>query len=336
MSLTEKVREQHQKLRETNQNVRGFLKDSAELTSSELVYGAISGMGILQELIRQNLAKFPPEGRTKDRGMEGYSKNPIILLHGYGENRGAYVDMEDRLRFNGFEVIHRLNYDFFDPIEETSEGKLLERNIQIIQQSKCKSGKADLIGFSQGGLLARYFAQHHPELVDHCVMVGAPNDGTYMAILGYYAIIGDMIRLLGLGKGESHVGKIGQTYHVSLASAKQMMKNSDFIRELNSYSKSNGHSNTVKYINIYSRADEALLSVSRVEGALNLEVGSLGIRNVGHMGLVHHWEVIDRTAKFLSEALNGQWDMLVKMNKKELRGYMQKFYEPTHPHHTSI
>ena len=311
MNLVQRVEHQIRQVGEIPLSAACRLSDFARYSAREGRYAVMNAIGIAHEQLR---ADFPIEWRNKPLGVENYSANPIVLLHGYGENRGIFLDYEDRLRVNGFGLIYRINYDFFDRMDETSEGKVLERVREIKTQSRCGSGKVDIVGFSEGGIVARYFAKHHTDLVDHCVMIGAPNGGTYLALAGYIAMIGDISRTVTAKKKESHVGVSRTKYHVSAESVRQMMKGSRFLKRLNRPREGD----PVKYVNIYSRADEILLSTTDIEGAINVDIRELGIPGIGHLGLIHDPLVIDWSVQFLRKALNGEWKDLVGLSEEDL------------------
>lgn len=262
-----------------------------EIFNKESKFLYLNIIGLVHEYLQKD---FPPGWKDRNIGIEDYEKNPIILLHGYAQNRGVFIDMAEKLREHGFELIYRLNHDPWKDIKKNIE-YINSRIDQILVQCKPESGKVDLIGHSLGGLTARYYSYLFPDKVDYCIMLGAPHNGTYLA---YFGLLGFLGKYLKIRKYDG-------------MSAFQMIPGGKFLKEINAIKPSSN----VKYINIFSENDEVIIFENSeiVDGHINIDVKSdAGIGGVGHISLIHDPAVID----LICEILNNSYG-----NEAQLRFY---------------
>lgn len=240
----------------------------------------LNAVGNLHEYFQKD---FPPGWKDRNVGIKSYEKNPVVLLHGFGNNRGVFIDMAEKLREHGFELVYRLNHNPWTDIKKNI--RLINSRIdQILAQTKPKSGKVDLIGHSLGGLTARYYSYIYPEKVEYCLMLGAPHKGTYLA---YAGLLGFLIKPL-LKKSK-----------IEGMSAFQMTPGGKFLNEINAMRPAPN----VKYINIYSDTDELILYKDSpvVKGHVNINVKTdAGIDGIGHGGLIHDPQIIDLICEILN------------------------------------
>lgn len=68
----------------------------------------------------------------------------------------------------------------------------VRNQVERIARMLRRTGPADLIGHSQGGLVAALVASKHPDLVNRTVTIGAPLKGTPLAPGGFPGAVGDM------------------------------------------------------------------------------------------------------------------------------------------------
>src|SRR5690606_38635917 len=130
------------------------------------------------------------------------------------------------------------------------------------------ASKVDLIGHSQGGLVARAYVKYEggANEVDSLIGLGSPNYGTSIA---------NIVAFLGLGNC------------IGIVACNQMAIGSSFLNDLNAGDDTIGN---VRYTNIYTSLDELVRPVENAamrDGATNVRVQSqCWLRVVGHLGLI--------------------------------------------------
>lgn len=109
-------------------------------------------------------------------------RHAIVLVHGYKNDSSTMQSMANYLRQKGFTV--------YTPTLSPSVGQVgldeLARQLSIFVDAHIHHGeKFDLVGFSMGGLVCRYYLQRMGGLdrVDRFITLGAPNHGTVWACL---------------------------------------------------------------------------------------------------------------------------------------------------------
>ena len=109
-----------------------------------------------------------------------HSAHSVVLVHGYKDNSSKMQKMADYLRKEGFTV--------YTPTLAPSWGQVgldeLARQLSDYIDANLRPGeKFDLVGFSMGGLVCRYYLQRMDGLhrVDRFIMLGAPNHGSLWA-----------------------------------------------------------------------------------------------------------------------------------------------------------
>lgn len=107
-------------------------------------------------------------------------RNPVVLVHGIFSDSGDFARMAKHLRAGGWEV--------FTPDLKPSGGQAgiddLARQLAAFNERELPGRKFDLVGFSMGGLVSRYYLQRLGGLrrVGHFVSLAAPHHGTVMAL----------------------------------------------------------------------------------------------------------------------------------------------------------
>jgi pimeloyl-ACP methyl ester carboxylesterase len=104
----------------------------------------------------------------------GAGQKPVILVHGYTQNRADFVYLSRFLRARGLGPIYGFNYFSFADIRKS--GKLLAAFVERV----CKdtgSGTVDLVCHSMGGLVARRCIGLAPDRVRRCVTIASPHSG---------------------------------------------------------------------------------------------------------------------------------------------------------------
>jgi triacylglycerol lipase len=128
--------------------------------------------------------------------------NPVVLVHGFLDTTAVFTTMTDYLTRQGWEV-HSFN---LIPNHGYEKLEVLASQVgNYIEKNFAREQKVDLIGFSMGGLITRYYLQRlgGVERVQRYLNISAPNCGTLTA------------------------------YSLPLAGIRQMQPGSQFLEDLN-------------------------------------------------------------------------------------------------------
>lgn len=154
-------------------------------------------------------------------------KNPVLLLHGYIMSPlSAWPIMWARLRLDG----HKCYTMFLKGIGLRDIRFSAEKTRKKVEKILARTGakKIDLIGHSEGGMVARYYIQRFggDKYVERCITLGTPHGGTFETIIVVLTTAG-----------------------------RQLLPLSSLIRDLNK----NGIPKEVKWTSIYSIYDECVI-----------------------------------------------------------------------------
>ncbi|MFG2499884.1 esterase/lipase family protein [Streptomyces sp. NPDC048441] len=129
--------------------------------------------GIVQE---RRTAPEPPSPDAPRLPAE--SKTPVVLLHGFIDNRSVFVLLRRSLAQHGGQHVESLNYSPLTCDIRTA-AELLGRHIEEICE-RTGHHQVDIVGHSLGGLIARYYAQRlgGDARVRTLVTLGTPHEGT--------------------------------------------------------------------------------------------------------------------------------------------------------------
>ncbi len=106
-------------------------------------------------------------------------RNPVVLVHGIFSDSGDFARMARHLRAEGWEV--------FTPDLKPNGGEAgideLAHQLAAYNERQLPGRKLDLVGFSMGGLVSRYYLQRLSGLrhVERFVSLAAPHHGTVLA-----------------------------------------------------------------------------------------------------------------------------------------------------------
>ncbi|MFD7664908.1 esterase/lipase family protein [Streptomyces sp. NPDC059788] len=114
---------------------------------------------------------------------QGRAHPPVLLLHGFIDNRSVFVLLRRSLLRHGWRHVEALNYS---PLtcDLRKAAELLGRHVEQICERTGHS-RVDLVGHSLGGLIARYYTQRlgGDLRVRTLVTLGTPHGGTRVAPL---------------------------------------------------------------------------------------------------------------------------------------------------------
>lgn len=123
-----------------------------------------------------------------DRALPG--RTPVLLVHGYGCNRGTWGRMARALRRAGWPVA-TVNLEPARGSIDQFAAQLAKRIDQVLLETG--ADKVILLGHSMGGLVARqYVARFGDTAVRAIICLGSPHHGTRIARLGLGQCARDM------------------------------------------------------------------------------------------------------------------------------------------------
>ncbi|MFJ7339031.1 lipase family alpha/beta hydrolase [Streptomyces sp. NPDC101110] len=130
--------------------------------------------GITQE--RRVPAPAPPADGAAQ--LPAQAKPPVLLLHGFIDNRSVFVLLRRSLAQHGRQRIESLNYS---PLTRDirAAAELLGRRVEELCE-RTGAERIDIVGHSLGGLIARYYVQRlgGDTHVRTLVTLGTPHSGT--------------------------------------------------------------------------------------------------------------------------------------------------------------
>ncbi len=184
---------------------------------------------------------------------------PVLLLHGFIDNRSVFVLLRRSLRRHGWQQVWSLNYSLLTGDIRTA-ATLLARHVEEVC-AHTGHERVDMVGHSLGGLVARYYIQRMggDARVRTLVTLGTPHGGTRVAPL---ASAHPLVR--------------------------QMRPESEVIREL---AGPVPHCAT-QFIGFWSDLDQIMVPVetARIDHP-DLHARNVRVSGVGHLALPVHGEV---------------------------------------------
>ncbi|MGW4230933.1 esterase/lipase family protein [Streptomyces sp. NPDC004980] len=118
---------------------------------------------------------------------------PVVLLHGFIDNRSVFVLLRRSLSRHGWHHLESLNYSPLTCDIRTA-AELLGRHVEEIC-ARTGHREVDIVGHSLGGLIARYYVQRlgGDRRVRTLVTLGTPHGGTAVApVAGAHPIVRQM------------------------------------------------------------------------------------------------------------------------------------------------
>jgi palmitoyl protein thioesterase len=176
---------------EPGESHRGYLEwgkygaDLARVTAIDLAVLAghllLYPTGILPERVPSPSATTdPPEGEVlpAPAAVPVGGHPPVLLLHGFVDNRSAFALLRRSLQRHGWTRIQALNYSPLTGDIRTAARQLAPHIERISEQSGNR--RVDIVAHSLGGLIARYYVQRlgGDSRVRTLVTLGTPHSGT--------------------------------------------------------------------------------------------------------------------------------------------------------------
>ncbi|MFI8301306.1 esterase/lipase family protein [Streptomyces nigra] len=148
----------------------GFTQERGKQTDSlDLLAGSASAPG--------------PRLLSRAAAQAERTRLPVVLLHGFIDNRSGFVLLRRNLTRHGRRQIQSLNYSPLTCDVRIAAEDLARRIEEVCEQTR--SEQVDVVGHSLGGLIARYYVQRlgGDTRVRTLVTLGTPHAGTKVAPL---------------------------------------------------------------------------------------------------------------------------------------------------------
>ncbi|MFF2651010.1 lipase family alpha/beta hydrolase [Streptomyces sp. NPDC058045] len=197
----------------------------------------------------------------------GVGQPPVLLLHGFVDNRSVFVLLRRALAGRGGRQVESLNHSPFATDIRVAAEELGRRIAEICRSTGHE--RVDVVGHSLGGLIARYYVQRlgGDERVRTLVTLGTPHTGTRVApLLDVHPIV------------------------------RQMRPDSDVVAEL----RSPAPGCRTRFVAFWSDLDEAMapLETACVEHP-DLLTENVRVTGIGHLALPVHPAVTGRLLTML-------------------------------------
>lgn len=190
---------------------------------------------------------------------------PVVLVHGWGQNRADFWGLALHLRRHAAHSIYAFDYWFFGPVERSAErlGRVVGRALR--EQG---AQRVHLVCHSLGGLVARVFVEQQggAAQVASVIFVGSPLGGTHRASTGF-------------GRA-----------------ARQMTPGSPFLAALGPPAPPAG----VRYRSVWSHSDAMVVPPG--SASLHGQGEELELEDAGHLGLLYRPEVARQIRAWLAQA----------------------------------
>ncbi|MER7761717.1 alpha/beta fold hydrolase [Streptomyces sp. NPDC097619] len=170
------------------------LKASVPFTLPALPVGAVRASVLELAILAGHLLVYPtgllPErsaregaGGTEEPGATRTVRPPVILLHGFTDNRSVFVLLRRALGGPALRRVESCGYSPLTTDLRTAAARLARQVEEVCERTG--HARVDLVGHSLGGLVARYYVQRMggDARVRTVVTLGTPHQGTRIAPL---------------------------------------------------------------------------------------------------------------------------------------------------------
>ena len=147
-------------------------------------FGKLAEQGTVGSICRRRLsfaADYLADGYAFSR-YAGSEDQTAVLIHGWGVRAGSMAALAEMLHLAGYSV---LNYDY--PSSEKSIRQHAERFLSCYRREHL-CGKIRFLTHSMGGLILRCalaeMSESECRAIDSIVMLGPPNRGSLLALIG--------------------------------------------------------------------------------------------------------------------------------------------------------
>ncbi|MFD3550272.1 esterase/lipase family protein [Streptomyces sp. NPDC058655] len=147
------------------------------------VSGAALRAGALEVVVLGGHLLLYPSGVRQEKvaAAPPATRPPVLLLHGFTDNRSVFVLLRRALGADGLRHVEAYNYSPF-----TRDLRVTARHLaRRVEELRERTGqeRVDLVGHSLGGLIGRYYVQRlgGDTLVRTLVTLGTPHCGTRAA-----------------------------------------------------------------------------------------------------------------------------------------------------------
>ncbi|WP_307128869.1 triacylglycerol lipase [Streptomyces sp. B1I3] len=189
-------------------------------------------------------------------GPPAEDRLPVVLLHGFIDNRSVFVLLRRFLARHGWHHLESLNYSPLTCDVRTA-AELLGRHVEEICDRTGRH-EIDIVGHSLGGLIARYYVQRlgGDRRVRTLVTLGTPHGGTAVAPLA-----------------------------AALPIVRQMRTGSDLIEEL----RHPASGCRTRFVSFWSELDRVMVPVetARIDHP-DLDAVNVRVTGIGHLALPVH------------------------------------------------
>ncbi|MEV4948174.1 alpha/beta fold hydrolase [Streptomyces sp. NPDC053755] len=200
-------------------------------------------------IVRERTVTTPASGPASGR-------RPVVLLHGFVDNRSVFVLLRRCLTRHGRDCLDSLNYSPLTCDLRTA-AVLLGRRVEELC-ARTGHERVDLVGHSLGGLIARYYVQR----------------------LGGDARVRTLVML-----GTPHAGTTAMPWAGAHPLVRQMRPGSDVLREL----AGPAPSCRTRFVSFWSDLDQVMVPVetARLDHP-DLLVHNVRVSGIGHLALPVH------------------------------------------------
>jgi triacylglycerol lipase len=129
---------------------------------------------------------LPPAERGRVLAEVHAAGTPILLVHGFADNRSVFAVLRRALRKRGFRMVYSINFNVLTAL--TGDVHSAARELGDEVERICEMTGAEqvhVVGHSLGGLVARYYVQRMggDARVHTLLTLGTPHHGTITAYL---------------------------------------------------------------------------------------------------------------------------------------------------------